>query len=46
MRDQKKKKDNSKKRQSQLEAFIFSILEKSMKDALKQATDDFFKGLR
>ena len=36
--DQKKK-----KRQSQLEAFIFHLMEKSMKETLNKVLDDFFK---
>lgn len=37
-KDQKKK-----RRQSQLEAFIFSLMEKSMKEALNAAVDDLLK---
>ena len=37
-KDQKKK-----KRQNQLEAFIFSFMEKSMKEALNAAVDDLLK---
>lgn len=40
-KDQKKK-----KRQNQLEAFIFSIMEKSMKEALNKAMDDLFKDFK
>ena len=36
-------KNNKKKRQSQLEAFIFSLMEKSMKEALNAAVDDLLK---
>ena len=36
--DQKKK-----KRQSQLEAFVFQLMEKSMKEALNKAMDDLLK---
>ena len=38
--DDKKKK----KQQSQLEAFIFSMIEKSMKAAMDAAMKDIFKG--
>ena len=40
MKDIKK---NKKKRQNQLEAFIFSLMEKSMKEALNAAVDDILK---
>ena len=39
--DEKKRK---KKQQSQLEAFIFQMMEKSMKAALDAAMKDIFKG--
>lgn len=38
--DEKKRK---KKQQSQLEAFVFQMMEKSMKAALDAAMKDFFK---
>ena len=39
--DEKKRK---KKQQSQLEAFVFQMIEKSMKAALDAAMKDIFKG--
>ena len=42
-RDPDKKKKDRKKRESQLEAFVFQIMEKSMKKALDAAIDDLFK---
>ena len=39
--DEKKRK---KKQQSQLEAFVFQMMEKSMKAALDAAMKDIFKG--
>lgn len=42
MKDPKRKEDRKKKRQSQLEAFVFQIMERSLKEALKKATDDLF----
>ena len=39
--DEKKRK---KKQQSQLEAFVFQMMEKSMKAALDAAMKDLFKG--
>lgn len=41
--DEKKRK---KKQQSQLEAFIFSMMEKSMKAALDAAMKDLFKDFK
>ena len=41
--DRDKKKKDRKKRESQLEAFVFQIMEKSMKEALDAAIDDLFK---
>lgn len=43
MRNDGKKKKDKKKRQNQLEAMIFQLLEKSMKQALDAALDDLFK---
>ena len=40
---EKEKKDKKKKRESELEKMIFSIMEKSMKTALDKALDDIFK---
>ena len=42
MTDEEKRK-KKKKEQSELEAMIFSIMEKSMKAALDQAMNDIFK---
>ena len=40
----KDEKDKKKKRQSELELFIMSVMEKSMKKALDVALDDILKG--
>ena len=37
-------KEKKKKRESELESFIFSVMEKSMKQALDFALDDILKG--
>lgn len=41
--NQEDKKKKKKKRQSELEAMIFQIMEKSMKTALDKALDDILK---
>ena len=41
--DEKKRK---KKQQAQMEAFIFQMMEKSMKDALDAAMKDLFKDFK
>ena len=41
--DREKKKKDKKKRESQLEAMVFQIMEKSMGKALDAAIDDLFK---
>ena len=42
MTDQEKRK-KKKKQESQMEAMIFSIIEKSLKTAMDQALNDIFK---
>ena len=39
----KDEKDKKKKRESELQKFIFSVMEKSMKQALDVAIDDLLK---
>lgn len=41
--EQEKQKNRKKKKKSNLEAEIFSIMEKSLKSALDVALDDIFK---
>ena len=41
--EQEKQKNRNKKKKSNLEAEIFSIMEKSLKSALDVALDDIFK---
>lgn len=46
MKDDPRQKDrNKKKRQNQLEAFVFQLLQRSLKKALDEAFDDLLKGL-
>ena len=44
--EQEKQKNRKKKKKSNLEAEIFSIMEKSLKSALDVALDDIFKDLK
>ena len=43
MSQQQRDKDKKKKKQSVLEAEIFRIMEKGLKDAMDKALDDIFK---
>lgn len=42
----KTNKDKKKKRESELESFIFAVMEKSLKQALNAALDDLLKDIK